>query len=132
MYFKQIFGTNSMGEIATSDREVILFYNPNSNIAKKTLAYARAEGFPVRDVDILKTPFTGTQLEELADRLHLKLEDLVNKEHPDFKEYFENPVLSDDDWMKILKKNPQLLREPIAIRGKLAILVKIPSDIIRL
>ena len=121
-----------MGKIATSNWEVILFYNPNSVLAKKTLAYAKAEGFPIRDVDILKTPFIGTQLKDLADRLNLKLEELVNKEYPDFKNRFGNPVLSDGDWIKILKKNPELLKEPIAIRGDKTILVKTPSDIIKL
>ena len=121
-----------MGEIATSNWEVILFYNPNSTIAKKALAYAKAEGFPVRDVDILKTPFTGTQLEELADRLHVSLEELVNKEHPYFRKHFGEPDLSEDDWIKILRKNPELLKEPIVIRGDKTILVKSPSDIIKI
>lgn len=121
-----------MGELATSDWEVTLFYNPNSLIAKKSLAYAEAEGFPVREVNILKTPFTGTQLEELADRLKLKIEELVNKKHPDFKKQFGDPKLSDRDWIKILKKNPEFLKEPIAIRGDLTVLVKTPSDIIKL
>ncbi len=121
-----------MGEIATSDWQVTLFYNPNSIIAKKTLAYTKAEGFPIREVDILKTPFTGTQLEELADRLNLKIGELVNKNHPDFEKHFGHPNLSERDWIKILKKNPELLKEPIAIRGDITILVKTPSDIIKL
>ncbi|WP_245726502.1 arsenate reductase family protein [Pricia antarctica] len=124
--------TNIMGEIATSNREVILFYNPNSNIAKKTLAYAKAEGFPIRDVDIFKTPFTGTQLEEIASSLQIPISELANQDHPDFKAHFGHPVLLDDDWIKILRKNPQLIKEPIAMRGSKTILVKTPSDIIKL
>ncbi len=121
-----------MGEIATSDWQVTLFYNPNSTIAKKTLAYTKAEGFPILEVNVLRFPFTGTQLEELADRLNLKIDGLVNKDHPDFEKHFGHPELSDRDWIKILKKNPELLKEPIAIRGDLTILVKTPSDIIKL
>lgn len=121
-----------MGEIATSNWEVILFYNPNSVMAKKTLAYARADGLPIRDVDILKTPFTGMQLEELADRLHISIDCLVNKEHPDFKKNYEDPNLSDNDWIKIMRKNPQFIKEPIAIRGDKTILIKTPSDIVKL
>lgn len=48
-----------MPELATSEYEIILFYNPNSPSGKKTFAYAKGEGFPVRDVDILKHLFTG-------------------------------------------------------------------------
>ena len=121
-----------MGEIATSEREVILFYNPNSTIARKTLAYAKAEGFPIRDVDVLKTPFTRTQLVELADRLNLNIEELVNKAHPSFYKYFGDPELSDKDWIKILNKNPDFLKEPIAIRGDKTVLIETPSDIIKL
>lgn len=121
-----------MGEIAISEREIILFYNPKSVIAKKTLAYAIAEGLKIRDVDIINTPLTGTQLEELADKLHLKIDELVNKEHPEFKKSFGNPTLSDEDWIKLMRKNPEFIKEPIAIRGDIAILVKTPSDIIKI
>lgn len=121
-----------MGEIATSNREIILYYNPNSVIAKSTLAYARADGLPIRDVDILQTPFTGTQLEELANRLHIPIDNLVNKDHPDFKKNYKNPNLSDDDWIKIMRNNPQFIKEPIAIRGDKTVLVKTPSDIVKI
>ncbi len=121
-----------MGEIATSNWEVILFYNPNSVLAEKVLAYAKAEGLPMREVDILKTPFTGTQLEELAERLHINLENLINKAHPDFKKNYKSLNLSDDDWIKIMKKHPEFIKEPIAIRGDTTILVRTPSDLVKL
>jgi len=119
-----------MGEIATSDREVVLFYNPQSVLSKKVIAYAEAEGFALREVDIQKNRFTGTQLEELADRLHITINGLVNKAHPDFKKYFGNPDLSDRDWIKLLRKNPELLIEPIIIRGDKTRRVKTPSEIV--
>ena len=121
-----------MGELARSWREVILFYNPESPIAKKALAYAKAEGYSTRDVDIIKTPFTGTQLEELADLLKVPIDGLVNKGHPDFKKYFGKPNLSDEDWIKILRKNPYLIKEPIVVRGDMASFVNEPSDIIKI
>jgi hypothetical protein len=37
-----------MGEIATSNRLIILFYKPNSVIAEKTLAYAKTDDVPIR------------------------------------------------------------------------------------
>jgi len=119
-----------MGVLARSWREVILFYNPESSIAKKTLAYAKAEGYPLRDVDIIKTSFTGTQLEELADLLKVPISGLVNKEHPDFKTHFGDPDLTDEGWIKLLKKNPHLIKEPIVVKGDIAFFIKEPSDVI--
>lgn len=120
-----------MPELATSEYEIILFYNPNRQSGEETLGYAKGEGFPVRDVDILKNQFTGTQLEELAERLHVPIGGMINKDHPDFDKYKDDDF-SDDDWIKILRKNPKLIKEPIAIRGHQAMFVKTPSDLSRL
>lgn len=120
-----------MSELAVSENEIILFYNPQSPSGSKTLAYAKGEGFALRDVDIIKNQFTGTQLEELAERLQVSIDGLVNKEHSDFENYKTNDF-SDDDWIKILRKNPKLIKEPIAIRGHKAMFVKTPSDLSRL
>lgn len=120
-----------MSELAVSEYEILLFYNPDSPTGPESLAYAEGEGYPLRDVDILKNQFTGTQLEELAERLNVGIDGLVNKEHPDFANY-KDDNFSDDDWIKILRKNPQLIKEPIAIRGHQAMFVKTPSDLSRL
>lgn len=58
-----------MREIATSNRQITFFYSSKSIRAKKTLAYAKAEGLPIQEIDILKTKLTGTQIAELADKL---------------------------------------------------------------
>ncbi len=121
-----------MPELATSDWEIVLFYNPNSPSASKTLGYAKGEGLPVRDVNVLKNPITGTQLEELASLLKVSIDGLVNKEHPEYEEMYGNAAFSDDDWIKVLRNSPQFLKEPIAIRGQHAIFVKTPSDLSRL
>ncbi len=43
-----------MGEIATSNRQITLFYSAKSVRAKQTLAYAKSEGLPIQEIDILK------------------------------------------------------------------------------
>lgn len=121
-----------MGEIATSKRQITLFYNPNCVIAFQTLAYAKAEGVPVLEVDILKTPLTGTQIVELAHRLKIEVADLVNQELPAFKADFEQHNYSTDDWIKMIHHNPELMKHPIALRGDLTILVTTPTDILKL
>ena len=111
---------------------ITLFYHSNSNRAKKTLAYARAEGLPLQEVDILKTPLTGTQIAELAGRMNLEVRDLVNQKHPSYNRRFEPHDLSPEDWIKMIKKNPEIMKQPIALRGNLTILVETPSDIIKI
>ncbi len=121
-----------MGEIATSDKQITLFYSSKSVRAKQTLAYAKAEGLPIQEIDILRTRLTGTQIAELADRLHIEIKDLVNQEHPSYISRFEHHNFSDDDWIKMIRHNPQIMKQPIALRGDVTILVDTPTDIIKI
>lgn len=121
-----------MGEIATSERQITLFYSSKSERAKQTLAYAKAEGVPIQQIDILKTKLTGTQIAELADRLHINIEDLVNQEHPAYKAQFERHDFSSDDWIKMIRHNPEIMKQPIALRGDRTILVETPTDVIKI
>lgn len=121
-----------MGEIATSDRQITLYYNSSSVRAKQTIAYAETEGFRLHKIDILKTPLTGTQIAEIGERLQINIEDLVNQDHPSYAKRFERSDLSDDDWIKMIRHNPEILKQPIAFRGDRTILVETPTDIIKI
>lgn len=121
-----------MGEIATSHRQITLFYNSNSSRAKQTIAYAKAEGLPILEIDMLKTKLTGTQIAELADKLKMEIKDLVNQKHPTYSQKFEHHNLSENDWIKMIQHNPEIMKQPIALRGNITILVETPTDIIKI
>ncbi|NND63122.1 MAG: hypothetical protein HKN48_07985 [Flavobacteriaceae bacterium] len=121
-----------MGEIATSDRQITLFYNSKSVRAKQAIAYAETEGFALQKFDMLAAPLTGTQIAELAGRLGVSIGDLVNQEHPAYTSKFEKGEFSDDDWIKMIRHNPEIMKQPIAIRGDRTILVETPTDIIKI
>ena len=120
-----------MGEIATSERQITVYYSSRSERVKQALAYARTKGIAVLEIDISKTPLTGTQIAEIAAMLNIPISDLVNQEHPAYSEKFIHRDLNEEDWITMIKENPEILRQPIAIRGKVAILVETPTDIIR-
>lgn len=122
----------NMGEIATSDRQITLYYSSESSIAKQTLAYAKGEGLALQSIDVLETKLTGTQLTELAQKLNLKVADLVNTEHPTYTEHFDQHDFSTDDWITMITKHPSILKGPIALRGDKCILVKTPTDIVNI
>jgi arsenate reductase len=121
-----------MGEIATSKRQITLFFSSKSVRAKQTLIYAKAEGLPLQQFDILKRRLTGTQIVEIANKLSLKVSDLVNQEHPQYSKHFEKHELSTEDWIKMIQHHPEIMKQPIALRGDIAILVETPTDIIKI
>lgn len=121
-----------MGEIETSNRQITLYYGDKTEKAKKILATAQAQGLPVVEVDLQKTKLTGTQIIELANRLNLRVEDLINQEHPSYMAHFDQHDFSAEDWVKMIQNNPDLLIHPIAIRGDRTILVKTSTDVLSL
>lgn len=121
-----------MGVISTSERQITLFYHSESSRAKKTLAYAKAQGLPLEKINILKTPLTGTQITELAFRLGLKIKELINQGHHSYTRKFAIKDFSSEDWITMIQNHPEIMKQPIALRGDKTILVETPTDIIRI
>ena len=119
-----------MGVIAKDSREIKLYYNPESPIGKKTLAYIQASEKKILTIDVSKTKVTGTQWAEMADNLNLHISNLIATDHPDFiKKYGEEPLdMEQDDWLRLLENSPELLIYPIVIDGTQFLQIKKSSD----
>ncbi|WP_163516813.1 arsenate reductase family protein [Gelidibacter japonicus] len=121
-----------MGVISTSDGQITLFYNSRSQRGKQALAYARTHGLPIEEIDILKTPLTGTQITELANRLGINIEEMVNQEHYKYRRKFTAQCFDPEDWITVIQNHPEIMKQPIALRGNRTVLVETPTDIIRI
>ncbi|WP_282112299.1 arsenate reductase family protein [Maribacter stanieri] len=119
-----------MGVIAMDKKQITLYYSSENSIGKQLNAYVESSGKDNLTIDISKTNVTGTQWAELADGLGKKIFELVNTEHPDFKDvYGEDTIdLDDDGWLKILNKYPSFLKNAIVIKGEEYIELTSASD----
>lgn len=119
-----------MGVIGTDDKEIILYYHSGSTVGRQTLGYVMASKRKLLSIDISRTRVTGTQWAELADKLHMKICDLIDRGHPDFvKNYGSSAIdLDQHDWLKILEKTPEVLTYPIVVNGNEYLQIRNPSD----
>lgn len=118
--------------IANSDKQFTIFLDPSSYKGKQTLAYAKSNNIPLREVDIIKSPLTGTQIVEIADLLNIPIKELVNKGSQNFTQKMKDTEEFDEkDWVKILEENPDLIRAPIVLKGQKAMLISTPTDVLR-
>jgi arsenate reductase len=62
----------------------------------------------------------------------MEVADLVNQEHPSYASNFEHYDFSTNAWIKMIQHNPEILKQPIALRGDSTILVETPTDIIKI
>lgn len=123
-----------MGALARSDREIILFYDSQSELGKKCRAQAESSGLSVKIVDLLNEKVTGTEWLEIAELLGKNVQDLIDQEHPIFKELYgdEKVEVDENGAIAILEKHPETLVFPIAIRGNRAIQAKGSTSISKL
>lgn len=112
--------------------QVTIYYNPQTIGGKKALAYAQQTQHPILALDITKTSPTPTGWLRIAQKLNVNIDDLVQKDHPWFANKFEKSNLGKEDWLKIIEKNPEIILNPIVIKGKDVFLIKTPTSMLRL
>ncbi|MEO2060116.1 MAG: ArsC family transcriptional regulator [Mesonia sp.] len=120
-----------MSVLAKNHRQLTVYYDSKSELGKKVRAHAESSKLKVLSVDLLQSNLTGTEWAEVAELLGITVDQLIDQDHPIFKEiYGEKQVeLDENDAIKVLEKNPETLVFPIGIRGNRAIQVKQSNDL---
>ena len=70
-------------------------------------------------------PIPSRKLKELLKKMGLKAEELVRKKEPIYKELgLDKKTLSEDAWVNLMAKHPDLIQRPIVERGSKAVLAR--------
>ena len=115
----------------THTREILIYYHPDSPLHRRTVAIARSLSKHVRTFAYGKTPSTETSWKSIMSSLDCHPKDLLDKSHPYYQMHIRGREFDEESWVKILRFNPDLIKGPIAMRGRRAILCNSPSDVYR-
>lgn len=116
----------------TNERELLVYYNPESGAHRRTVAYAQTLSRYVRAFSFDQAPSTETSWQQILHALNLDPKELLNKAHPYYQQHIRGREFDEKDWIKVIQNNPDILKAPIAIRGKRAILCLNATDILQL
>ena len=116
----------------THSREILIYYNPESSSDRKTVAHAQSVVPHVRTFPFGQTPSTAASWQSILKALDRHPKELLNKAHPYYQAHIRGREFDKESWIKVLRYNPQILKAPIAIRGKRVILCESPTDIYKL
>ncbi len=111
------------------DHETVLIFNKSSRKGKQTLAYLIGLTPNVRQVDTQKDSVSPSYWKEILKRLELHPKEVMDKSLPYYQEHIRGRDFDSESWLKVLSKNPQLLRSPIVITGDRAVLIDNPSEV---
>ncbi|MCB0652971.1 MAG: hypothetical protein KDC85_16960 [Saprospiraceae bacterium] len=121
-----------MKKFTAGRTQITIYYNPRTRGGRQVLAYAQQTPHSILALDITKTSPTPTQWLKIAEKLKLDVQDLVLTEHPSFKKRYGESSLGKEDWLKVIKQNPDVIMQPIVIKGNDIHLVTTPSYILKL
>lgn len=106
------------------ENEILLIYNSEKYEDRKAKGYADSlKDHALNERDISKNNLTETQLAEIAGDLNVDLSVLVDKNSDIYLHQLKDKSFSDEELTKLMVKNPELIKTPIAYRGSKAFFV---------
>lgn len=113
-------------------KEITVIYDFNKRGGREALAYAKQIAQNVKEIDISKQPLTRTQLAELIDKLNVGIEEVIDKTDDLYQDKYEGVDMDENGWLEVLVHNHSMIKTPIGILGKRAIVCDLPNQILEL
>lgn len=117
--------------IENQPNEITLIFHSDKPEDKKTRAYVETlEGYAIKTLDLKRETITETQLAEVADKLGVPIDELVNEQYSDQVKMTSVKGMREQDALKLLAHDPILIATPILIIGKHAYQFESSYDLI--
>lgn len=114
----------------TQPNELKLYYNSNKKRDRETKGYAESLDVRLNDRDLSKSNLTPRQFAELAESMKLSVHDLLDQQADYYISELKDKDFTDDEWLKLLNSNADLVKTPIALLGNKVYYVESPFNLI--
>jgi arsenate reductase len=112
---------------------IVIYQKPTCSKCRETLALLRESGVEFEAVNYYEAPLTAERLRELIDKLGFTARDILRRDEPLASHLnLGEGGLSDDELIKIMVENPDLIQRPIVVRGDQAVLCRPPENVKKL
>ena len=109
--------------------KIVIYQKPTCSKCRATLSLLKESGEEFESINYYETPLTIDKLRELIQKLNLPVRDLLRKDEPLAGNLGS---ASDDDIIKAMVENPDLIQRPIVVRGSKARLCRPPENVMEL
>jgi arsenate reductase (glutaredoxin) len=112
---------------------MVVYQKPTCSKCRETLALLRESGAEFEVVNYYETPLTAQQLRELIDKLGVTAREILRRDEPLARHLdLGEGGLSDDELIKAMVENPDLMQRPIVVQGDHAVLCRPPENVKKL
>ncbi|PTR16635.1 arsenate reductase [Nitrosospira sp. Nsp2] len=112
---------------------MVVYQKPTCSKCRETLALLRESGAEFEAVNYYEIPLTAQRLRELIDKLGMTAREILRRDEPLARHLdLGEGGLSDDELIKVMVENPDLIQRPIVLRGDKAVLCRPPENVKKL
>ena len=101
-----------------------IYHNSRCSKSRQCLSLIENSGKKFEVIKYLENPPTIFELTNLISKLGIEPIDLVRKKEKLWIENYKNKVLSSNELIEIMSKNPILIERPIVIKGNKAVVAR--------
>ena len=109
--------------------KIIVYQKPTCSKCRATLSLLKDSGEEFESINYYEAPLTIDKLRELIQKLDLPVQDILRKDEPSAQNL---STASDDEIIKAMVENPDLIQRPIVVRGSKAKLCRPPERVLEL
>lgn len=110
--------------------KITVYQKPTCSKCRATLNILKDRGVEFDTVNYYEQPLTIGQLRGLVKKLGISPRMLLRKDEPIARTLgLANKDLSDDELIKLMVENPDLIQRPIVVSGDKAVLCRPPENI---
>ena len=108
--------------------KITIYQKPTCSKCRGTLAILDESGQAYESVNYYETPLTADKLRELIQKLGLSARDIFRQDESAARE-LDLDTMSEDDLIKAMIDNPDLMQRPIVVRGENAKICRQPENV---
>lgn len=106
-----------------------IYHNPRCRKSREGLQIIQEAGVEIEIIKYLEEVPSKNELKEILKKLNIPAEKLIRKGESIFKENYKGQHLSNEEWINVMIKHPQLIERPIVINGDKAVIGRPPQNI---
>jgi arsenate reductase (glutaredoxin) len=112
------------------ESKVTIYQKPTCSTCRKTVEILKDQGIPFESINYMIEPPSLEEMKKIVKKLGVSPREVFRKKESLYKEIgIDDREISDNDLIRILVENPELIERPIVVRGKKAVIARPPEKI---
>ena len=110
--------------------KITIYQKPTCSKCRATLGILKDRGAEFISINYYEKPMTSAELRILIDKLGITPRELLRKGEQVYKDLgLATREVSDDELIKLMVENPDLIQRPIVVKGDKAALARPPENV---